>query len=674
MARMVRALAPQRADSRDEWLKVGMAIHSFDTSPAALGLWEEFSKSSDKFKPGECARVWAGFKAEKGRAVSVASLSMMAMQDGAVPKTNGIKPKEDQKEKLWQSAKEAQTSFNALLSSADDPEAAAFLEREYGLVGGVSDWKVFTHPTMGRGLVYCGANPNGTRAYKFKSFRRNEKGKRLVCYLHGHGGALFLSPVEQSIGNVIVCGEEKAEAARRAGFTVVCPMTGENALSKEWAKYFSSQGVEYSFVLANDADKAGADANKKSAEALDEAGISNVKIVEWPEGVQDGYDLNDVLKEHGVVAVQRLLLKAKLWQPDVPGLDLWDIDRLFSYQIDERDNILGDYLLSAGELALLIGPPGIGKSRLSEQLAFDILLGRESWLGELPILRNDLRILLLQTENNQRRLQMDIGAQLKGCSYEQRRMVRGQFLFHVPTSLSDKDLALDQPENVTKLARTVRHARPDLIILDPYIDLFAGDSENDAVQTRRTIKAIFEVCHAWSVKTAILLVHHARTGREAAASAVGWDRSAYARGSKALLAVARSQINVAPGDEEGKSVVISCGKNNNGKSFKPFAAELMDDMTYRKIEDFDVDKWRSSITNSRRKEPALDISTVLCRLPEDGGAISATDLISQIVETHGCSESSARRVIHKAETSGKVSSRVEKYGFITKTYLSRKGD
>lgn len=672
VARMVRALAQWRADSREEWIKVGMTIHSFDPSAAALSLWEEFSQRSDKFKPGECAKVWNGFKAEKGRAVSVGSLSMMAMQDGAAhQQEKRSDPKTEEKKKLWQSAKEAEDAFYSLTSTVDDEDARAFLEREYGLTGGVREWHVFEHPTMGRGIVYQGVNLNGVACYKFKSLRRNEKGKRLICYLYGHGGCLFLQSAE-SRGNVIVGGEEKAEAVRRAGFNAVCPLTGENAMSPEWAKYFASSGVD-SMILANDADKAGAEANRKSAEALDEAGISDIRIVGWPPDVKEGYDLNDALKEAGIPAVTLLLSNANRWEPDTPGLDLWNIDRLFAYKTDESENILGDYLLSAGEMALLIGPPDIGKSRLSCQLIFDILLGRAHWLNELPILRNDMRILLLQTENSQRRLQIDFGAQLKGCSLDQRRVVSDRLRFHVPVSLADRDISLDRKENVTRLARTVRNAKPDIVLIDPYIDLFAGDSENDSVQTRRTVQAIFEFCHAWSRKTAILVVHHSKPGREAAAGAMGWDRGSYARGSKALMAAARSQINVAPGDEEGRSLVIACGKNNNGKKFTPFAVSLGEGMVYQKVQDFDAEKWKTEVAGRKRGSgPLIDPSSVFCRLPEDKSEVSSADVVRGIMDTHGCAERSAQRAIARAVESGKITVRKESYGCVKRTYLSLK--
>jgi len=46
---------------RDDWLKVGMAIHSLDSGRDGYSLWEEWSSSCDKFDPRDQARVWFSF-------------------------------------------------------------------------------------------------------------------------------------------------------------------------------------------------------------------------------------------------------------------------------------------------------------------------------------------------------------------------------------------------------------------------------------------------------------------------------------------------------------------------------------------------------------------------------------------------------------------------------------
>jgi len=70
-------LSASRADNYDEWLNVGMALHSVDDS--LLNEWDGWSRKSSKYQAGECERKWKSFK---GSGLSIGSLAHMAKQDG----------------------------------------------------------------------------------------------------------------------------------------------------------------------------------------------------------------------------------------------------------------------------------------------------------------------------------------------------------------------------------------------------------------------------------------------------------------------------------------------------------------------------------------------------------------------------------------------------------------
>lgn len=78
----LNALAPWRADDHDEWVKVGMALHSVDDS--LLNEWDAWSRQSEKYRPSECATRWKSFKSD-ANGVRVASLCEWAKQDGWKP-------------------------------------------------------------------------------------------------------------------------------------------------------------------------------------------------------------------------------------------------------------------------------------------------------------------------------------------------------------------------------------------------------------------------------------------------------------------------------------------------------------------------------------------------------------------------------------------------------------
>ncbi|MGL5835912.1 MAG: PriCT-2 domain-containing protein [Waterburya sp.] len=56
---LVCAINPLYADIYGDWIRVGMALK--DWNEGLLGVWEEWSRNSSKYKPGECAYRWSSF-------------------------------------------------------------------------------------------------------------------------------------------------------------------------------------------------------------------------------------------------------------------------------------------------------------------------------------------------------------------------------------------------------------------------------------------------------------------------------------------------------------------------------------------------------------------------------------------------------------------------------------
>jgi hypothetical protein len=71
------ALNPYRADDYDDWIAVGMALHSVSNS--LLTEWDNWSRQSSKYKPGGCEKKWKSFKCQ---GVAIGSLGHMAKEDG----------------------------------------------------------------------------------------------------------------------------------------------------------------------------------------------------------------------------------------------------------------------------------------------------------------------------------------------------------------------------------------------------------------------------------------------------------------------------------------------------------------------------------------------------------------------------------------------------------------
>ena len=73
------SLSPSRSDDYDQWLEVGMALHSLDDD-SLLQDWIGWSAQSAKFKSGDCEHKWKGFKS--GGGITLGTLGQLAKQDG----------------------------------------------------------------------------------------------------------------------------------------------------------------------------------------------------------------------------------------------------------------------------------------------------------------------------------------------------------------------------------------------------------------------------------------------------------------------------------------------------------------------------------------------------------------------------------------------------------------
>lgn len=83
------ALSYLDPDEYDLWIKIGQALHSTEAGNQAFGLWDEWSKGSDKYRPGETRKKWRTFRA--GGGINVESVFALAGQNGWV--NTAVKPK-----------------------------------------------------------------------------------------------------------------------------------------------------------------------------------------------------------------------------------------------------------------------------------------------------------------------------------------------------------------------------------------------------------------------------------------------------------------------------------------------------------------------------------------------------------------------------------------------------
>lgn len=82
------ALAHVPADDYDTWTRVGMALRN--RGDECLALWDEWSRTSRKYRPGECERKWATFRPDGG--LTVATVLHFARGTGWRPAWSPYEP------------------------------------------------------------------------------------------------------------------------------------------------------------------------------------------------------------------------------------------------------------------------------------------------------------------------------------------------------------------------------------------------------------------------------------------------------------------------------------------------------------------------------------------------------------------------------------------------------
>jgi hypothetical protein len=329
---------------------------------------------------------------------------------------------------------------------------------------------------------------------------------------------------------------------------------------------------------------------------------------------------------------------------------------LLAMRFNDSDKIVGDRIIAKGQSATLLGAGGLGKSRIALQLAASVNTGR-NFLA-LPTFNGPLRWFILQTENSNRRLQYDITAIQKWIG-DQWPLFEEHVVIHTVESSEDALVNIDMHAEAIRDA--IGEARPDVIVWDPLNAFCVGDLNKDQ-DMRETCMAVSQLSREGNPDRAIVVLHHALTGKAGAAKATGFDRASFGRNSKILQAWTRGQINVAPASKDNnEQLVFACGKCSNGKEFETFGARLnTDSMLYEVDTTFDVQAFESTMTGITEK-PKTSPQQVAELLE---GETSKADWAKAIVRETGVARSRAYVLIDAAHDK-----RLVHYSKVTKTYV-----
>ncbi|MES2597427.1 MAG: AAA family ATPase [Verrucomicrobiota bacterium] len=363
--------------------------------------------------------------------------------------------------------------------------------------------------------------------------------------------------------------------------------------------------------------------------------LHNAPVIDWvPPAKSGGAEVN------GHVA-------PRLQPPALKPLTVRSIEEIMAYQPDDADLILADGYLCKGERTVWLGQGGLGKSRLSIQLACCCTLGRD-FLG-VESRGEGQRWLFLQTENGMRRLKYDLDHMSQAYSKAEWSHIKEHVYFHTLEGDEDGVILLNEDTHFNRAAELISRVKADVVVIDPLRDSHGGDLNGDQEMTCATRNLTRLAKEGGRTDRALLVLHHALTGKAGAGKATGFDRSSFGRNSKVLQGWTRAQINIAPGSPDNSNVlVIASGKNNNFKEFSPFAVELDErTMTYHLKEDFDVEAWQAEISGTKTARNKTEDDVIRALLQDAGGRMEKKKLIEQARTRTGRGENFLRSIIAK---------------------------
>ena len=317
------------------------------------------------------------------------------------------------------------------------------------------------------------------------------------------------------------------------------------------------------------------------------------------------------------------------------------------------DAYLPNGIFAKGQPFGIVGPAGIGKSRLALQLAVCTLTSQPflRW----PMEKHLLKWLFVQTENGGLRLQNDINAMAAWVGEEAFREVDQYLRLRILATNHDSFLSLDDPGNTFRLNRTLAEHAPDVALFDPLIAFSAGNLNTDAGMLQ-TCQGLSRLATRHNPGATVVVLHHSLAGKAGIKKAAGFDAGAYARGSKAFVQWIRGQLNVAPAKEgDSTRLVIGYGKNSNGPWFEPFGIVLnRQTMVYEVDLHFDLSVWQASVgiassTAIVRKLDKAAVGAMAGAVPKNKGKLAAV-----IMAEYAVAKSRAYEIIGQAEAAGLI--------------------
>jgi hypothetical protein len=319
--------------------------------------------------------------------------------------------------------------------------------------------------------------------------------------------------------------------------------------------------------------------------------------------------------------------------PKVPIIDIITPKTAREFEPDPNDLLVGDGLISCGNIVTIGGEPGCGKSRLLTTLAVAGARGTNRWQN-YP-LRCQFRTLILQTENTGERLKEEFSA----VPPEYDDFIR------VSRSMAN-GMAFDSIEFRRELRRFFDAWPFQVMGIDPWNDVSFDEGQKDFKQALLNIRNVF---HGEKCPAIIIVAHLRKRGRdEGQRRKTGRELMHELSGSLALGSESRTIFAVQPAtpNMSDDRIVFEIAKANNChpdwlKEHGTRSAWHRRDGAFVAVEKFDWNEWENPGDTDRRKITDDQIRQIFDGEPE----LKAAGIAKKAKTMFGIGESTVFRAI-----------------------------
>jgi hypothetical protein len=315
-----------------------------------------------------------------------------------------------------------------------------------------------------------------------------------------------------------------------------------------------------------------------------------------------------------------------------PKICFRTLKQIVNYEPPENELLVGDSHIIKGEVFVIGGPPGVGKSRSATELAMCGVTG-DPWFGEK--IHTPFKTMIIQNENGPRRLMQE---------YRERADIEkaNDWIWvsePPPFGLSFGDKAFTED-----LKEAFNAFKPDLVIIDPWNAVASDDGQRDYAEA---FNRILSILPKGKDKPALGIVAHTRKPKPDERPTGGSGMMHLLSGSHILASVPRSVFIMLPAnelDETDRLRVWFNPKNNNGLE-SPRSVWNLSKSGFSQAKGFDWDQFDKG---PKRRQ----IMTEECIRKALSEAVDRKGAISRLINVSGLGQRACEKAL---EEDGKFS-------------------